>query len=268
MLAGASVNYKGIFALSGQHALVIGAGGGIGLAICQGFADVGAHIACLDISDEIAIVATQAARERGDLEAFPVTCDIRYPEKIQTAVAKVLDRFGKIDILVNPAGNGILKPAMDFTLEDWEEMMHVYLRSTFLFAQAVGRNMVSRCSGSIINISSVASIVALGRGTAAYSAAKAGVNALTRELALEWAKKGVRVNAIAPCQIDTPQLRRLLQDPQFDQEKLMNVWLDAIPMGRIGKPDDIVGPCIFLASEASKLITGHVLLVDGGYTVK
>jgi NAD(P)-dependent dehydrogenase (short-subunit alcohol dehydrogenase family) len=94
------------------------------------------------------------------------------------------------------------------------------------------------------------------------------LNGLTRELALEWAKKGVRVNAIAPCQIDTPQLRVQLRDPQFEAPKLMGTWLEAIPMGRLGKAEEIVGPCIFLASEASSLITGQVLMVDGGYTIK
>ncbi len=259
---------EGIFGLAGKHALVVGAGGAIGLAICNGFVDGGAHVACLDISEEIAAGAAQAVRERGDGEAFPITCDVRDPVQIESAVAEVLERFGKIDVLVNSAGNGILKPTIDFTLDDWEDTMNVYLRSTFLFAKLVGKSMVERGRGSIINISSVASLVALGRGTAAYAAAKAGVNALTRELALEWAKKGVRVNAIAPCQIDTPQLRRLLIDPQFDPDKLMNAWLDAIPMGRIGQPQEIAGPCIFLASDASSLITGHVLCVDGGYTIK
>ena len=265
---GAQVHLRNIFALTGKHALVTGGGGAIGLAICQGLADMGAHVACLDISEEIATSAAQALQQGGDHQAFPVICDVRDPVQIHRAVTEVLDRFGRIDILVNVAGNGILKPAIDFTMDDWEETMHVYLRSTFLFAKLVGRTMIERGSGSIINISSVASVAALGRGTAAYAAAKAGVNALTRELALEWAKKGVRVNAIAPCQIDTPQLRKLLVDPQFDREKLMNTWLDAIPMGRVGQPQEIAGPCIFLASDAASLITGHVLLVDGGYTIK
>jgi D-threitol dehydrogenase (NAD+) len=262
------VDQESIFGLAGKHVLVVGAGGAIGLAICNGLVDLGGHVACLDISDEIATGAAQAVRRRGDGEAFPITCDVRDPIQIQRAVAEVLERFGKIDVLVNSAGNGILKPAIDFTLEDWEETINVYLRSTFLFAKLVGKSMVERGSGSIINISSVASLVALGRGTAAYAAAKAGVNALTRELALEWAKKGVRVNAIAPCQIDTPQLRKLLNDPQFDPDKLMSAWLDAIPMGRIGQPQEIAGPCVFLASDASSLVTGHVLCVDGGYTIK
>lgn len=265
---GAAVNFESIFSLNAKHALVTGAGGAIGLSICKGLADFGAHIACLDISEEIAGSAARAIQQAGDHEAFPVTCDVRDPMQIQRAVADVLDRFGKIDVLVNAAGAGILKPTIEFTLDDWEDTIHVYLRSTFLFAKLVGQSMVERGRGSIINISSVASMVALGRGTAAYAAAKAGVNALTRELAVEWAKKGVRVNAISPCQIDTPQLRKLLIDPQFAPDKLMNTWLDAIPMGRIGQAQEMAGPCIFLASDASSLVTGHVLLVDGGYTIK
>jgi len=262
------MNIQGIFDLTGKHALVTGAGGAIGLAICQGFAETGAHLACLDISTEIATAAVQAVRQKGDDQAFSIVCDVRDPQQIQRSVDQVIAKFGKIDILVNLAGNGILKPALEFTIDDWEETIHVYLRSTFLFSKLVGRSMVERGSGSIINISSVASLVALGRGTAAYAATKAGINGLTRELALEWAKNGVRVNAIAPCQIDTPQLRKLLVDPQFDPDKLMKTWLDAIPMGRIGQPQEIAGPCIFLASDASSLITGHVLVVDGGYTIK
>jgi len=262
------VNVPGIFDLTGKHALVTGAAGAIGLAICRGFADSGAHVACLDISLEVATAAVQAVQQNGDHQGFPIACDVRDPQQVKRSVDQVLAKFGKIDILVNVAGSGILKPAIEFTLDDWEETIHVYLRSTFLFCQLVGRGMLERGSGSIINISSVASLVALGRGTAAYAATKAGVNGLTRELALEWARKGVRVNAIAPCQIDTPQLRKLLVDPQFDPEKLMKTWLDAIPLGRIGQPHEITGPCIFLASDASSLVTGHVLVVDGGYTIK
>jgi len=262
------VTQSNIFALPGKTALVTGAGGAIGLAICQGFADWGADVACLDISEEIATAAAQTVRMGDNRQALAVTCDVRDPSQIESAVSTVLAKFGHIDILVNLAGHGILKPAVEFTLDDWEETIHVYLRSTFLFCNLVGKGMVEQGSGSIINISSVASIVALGRGTGPYAAAKAGINGLTRELAVEWAKKGVRVNAIAPCQIDTPQLRKILVDPQFDPDKLMNTWLEAIPMGRIGQPHEIAGPCIFLASDAASLITGHVLLVDGGYTIK
>lgn len=256
-----------LFDLRGRHALVTGAGGGIGRAVSAGFARHGAAVACLDLTADLAM---EGAREVNAScgQALPVVCDIRDPEAVSKAVAETLGAFGSIEILVNLAGKGILKPALDYTLTDWEHMVDTYLRSTFLFCQAVGRHMLERKRGSIINVSSVASVAALGRGTAAYGAVKAGVNALTRELALEWAKQGVRVNAIAPCQIDTPQLRAMLDGPQFDPARLMSTWLDAIPMARLGKPEELVGPCVFLASDASSLVTGHVLMVDGGYTIK
>lgn len=253
--------------LTGKHALVTGAGGGIGQAIVGGFASHGADVACLDLTMEIATSAAQTVQGYGR-EGLPICCDVRDPEAILAGVEQVLRSFGKIDILVNLAGKGILKPALEFTLADWAHMVDTYLRGTFLFCQAVGKHMVERRSGSIINISSVSSVVALGRGTAPYGAVKAGVNALTRELALEWAKNGVRVNAVAPCQIDTPQLGALLKDPQFDAGELMETWLDAIPLGRLGRPEELAGPCVFLASDASSLITGHVLMADGGYTIK
>jgi NAD(P)-dependent dehydrogenase (short-subunit alcohol dehydrogenase family) len=261
------MSFHSLFDLTGKHALVTGAGGGLGLAICRGFAEFGADVACLDLTDDIAALAAQSLCEYGR-KAIPVTCDVRDPQQIDSAVDVVLREFGQIDILVNLAGKTTLKRAVELSLEVWEDAIHVYLRAAFLFCRRAGRDMLERAAGSIINISSVGSVVALGRGHSGYAAAKAGLNGLTRELALEWAKKGVRVNAIAPCQIDTPQLRAQLRDPQFDAQKLMATWLEAIPMGRLGKAEEIVGPCIFLASDASSLITGQVLMVDGGYTIK
>lgn len=257
----------GLFDLRGRTALVTGAGGGIGKAISTGFACHGADVACLDLTDEIAMETVCEVKALGR-QAMAIACDVRDPAAIEAAVQQAFAEFSTIDILVNLAGKGILKPALQYPLDDWQHMVDTFLRGTFLFCQAVGSRMVARGRGSIINISSVASVVALGRGTGPYGAVKAGVNALTRELAVEWAKNRVRVNAIAPCQIDTPQLRALLNDPQFDPEKLMDAWLNAIPMGRLGQPGEIVGPCVFLASDASSLVTGHVLMVDGGYTIK
>lgn len=253
--------------LAGKHALITGGGGGIGRALAAGFAACGADVACVDLSEDLARPGVDAVIGAGR-SAIPVACDVREPEDVKRAVSKTLECFGKIDILVNLAGSGILKPALEFTVNDWTHMVDTYLRGTFLFCQEVGAHMIQRGSGSIINISSIASLVALGRGTAPYAAVKAGVNALTRELAVEWATKGIRVNAIAPCQIDTPQLRALLDSPQFTQHGLMNSWLENIAMKRLGRPDELVGPAVFLASNASSLVTGHILVVDGGYTLK
>ena len=262
-----SENCARLFSLDGRHALVTGAGGGIGTALATGLARHGADVACIDLTEDIAQRGVGAVRALGR-RGLAIACDVREPAAIESTVDAVLERFGSLEILVNLAGKGILKPTLNLTLEDWEDTVNTYLRGTFLFSKAVGKRMCDRGRGSIVNISSVASMVALGRGTGAYAAVKAGVNALTRELALEWAKRGVRVNAIAPCQIETPQLYSVLNDPQFDQEKLMNTWLDAIPLGRLGRPEELVGPCVFLASDASSLVTGHVLMADGGYTIK
>jgi len=256
-----------LFDLTGRHALITGGGGGIGAALSAGLAAYGADVASIDLTEEIAQRGAAQAQAAGR-HGLAIACDVREPEEVNRAVAEVLNGFGSIEILVNLAGKGILKPAVDFTLSDWEQTVDTYLRGTFLFCKAVGKGMCEQRRGSIINISSVSSVVALGRGTAAYSAVKAGVNALTRELAVEWAQLGVRVNAIAPCQISTPQLHSVLTDPQFDQDKLMRTWLEAIPLGRLGEPEDLMGPCIFLASDASSLVTGHVLMADGGYTIK
>jgi NAD(P)-dependent dehydrogenase (short-subunit alcohol dehydrogenase family) len=255
------MSFRGLFDLTGKHVLATGAGGGIGTTVCRGFCDFGAEVACLDISEEIANRTAEGLVKAGG-KAIPVVCDVRDPKQVEEAVAYVVKKFGKIDVLMNLAGAGKPIAATDVTVEEWEGIFNVFLRSTFLFCQFVGRHMIERGKGSIINVSSIASVIALGYGTAGYSAAKAGVNGLTRELAIEWAKKGIRVNAIAPCQIET------LADPVYGGEKLMKSFLDNIPRGALGRPDELVGPCIFLASDASSIVTGHLLMVDAGVSIK
>jgi NAD(P)-dependent dehydrogenase (short-subunit alcohol dehydrogenase family) len=128
--------------------------------------------------------------------------------------------------------------------------------------------MLPKRQGTIINFSSIAGEVGVGRGANAYCASKGGINTLTKQLALEWADRGIRVNAIAPCQFLTPGLRAVMAKPQFDPEKLMQTWVSNIPLGRVGQPEEIVGPVLFLASEASSMVTGVVLPVDGGYLAR
>ena len=164
----------------------------------------------------------------------------------------------------------MLKRALVMTQEEFDRTMALCLRGAFLCSREVARRMVEQGSGgSIVHMSSIASAVALGRGTGAYAAAKAGINALVRETAVEWAADAIRVNAIAPCQFNTPSLQKVLNDSSLGKkEDLVEAMVSKIPLGRFGEPDDIVGPALFLASSDSAMVTGQVLFVDGGYTAQ
>jgi gluconate 5-dehydrogenase len=164
-------------------------------------------------------------------------------------------------VLVNLPGMNVEAPAEDFPLDQWRKVMELNVTGTFLPCQAVGRVMIAQKSGSIINVSSVRGQLAIRRGYAAYTPSKAAVNNLTRQLATEWAKHNVRVNAIAPTFIETPLVAHMLADQNFRRG-----LTERIPLGRVGVPGDVVGATIFFASPASSFVTGHILLVDGGVT--
>jgi NAD(P)-dependent dehydrogenase (short-subunit alcohol dehydrogenase family) len=201
-------------------------------------------------------------------KSLALQVDVGDPDSIREMAAKAEEHFGRIDILVNSAGIPQHDPAETTPLETWDRVLDVNLRGTFLCCQAVGRVMLKHQRGVIINFSSIAGVVGMGRGANAYCASKGGVNTLTMQLALEWASRGIRVNALAPCQFRTKGLEEVMQDPQFDAKALMQTWTSHIPLGRIGEQDEIVGPAIFLASDASSMITGVILPVDGGYLAR
>lgn len=242
------------FSLTGKTALVTGASAGIGVGLARALSEAGAKV-CV------------AARSREPLEALAreidgvsVTMDVADVASIRRSVQQATEALGRIDILVNNAGLGANHAALDVTEADWDSMMAVNLRGLFFCCQAVGRQMVERGQGRIINLSSQASLVGIPLH-AVYCATKGGVNALTQVLALEWSPHGVTVNAVAPTFIRTPGTAERLDDPQFQASVLSR-----IPARRLGTIDDVSAAVLYLASPSAGLVTGTVLVVDGGWT--
>ena len=250
-----------LFDLTGKTAVVTGGNQGIGFAIAQGLARQGAYVVIANRRAEAGEAAVQRLNSEG-LEAESVQADVSESESVHQLVASVLESRAQIDILVNSAAVIVRKPVEDLTEEEWEFVMDVNLKGTFLCCRDVGRHMIERRSGKIINISSNVSQV-IQPLRSAYAVSKAAVSHLTRALAVEWATYGINVNAVAPGPTVTDFNRRYLEEHPQDKERAIN----SIPMARLGAPNDHVGAAIFLASEASNYITGQTLLVDGGSTL-
>lgn len=257
------------FRFDGRVAMVTGGAGAIGSAIAVGLAEHGADLSIADLREE---PVAAIARQTGSLgrKSLAIRCDVRDAADVRDAVARTMDEFGRIDVLVHAAGYGVLKPLIEMPAADFEENLRVFLVSAFLVSAEVARAMVRRKSGgSIVHVSSIAGARALGRGTGAYAAAKAGLNALVRESAVEWAPYKIRVNAVAPCQVRTPSLERVLDSGMHGGRAAMTEkMLSRIPLGRFAEPEDMVGPAVFLASDEAAMVTGQVLFVDGGNTAQ
>ncbi len=247
------------FSLAGRVALVTGGRRGIGRTIALTFAEAGADVALCDLvlEDGQLQSVTREIRDFGRRSLF-ARADTSRKKDVDDLVEKVIGEFGRIDVLVNNAGISINSPILDMSEEDWDRTLDIDLKGYFLCSQAVGRRMVEQKSGAIINLASqFAFRVTAGMG--AYSIAKAGVVMLTRSLAQELGKFGIRANAIAPGMVKT----EINQARRSHPGELARIE-SAIPLGRIAEPDDLVGAALFLASEASRYITGQTLLVDGG----
>ncbi len=249
------------FDLSGKIAIVTGGSSGIGYEIAKALARKGARVVVSNRRKEEGEKAARTIKEMGG-EAVYIPTDVSQQKSVKEMVQGVLDQFGRIDILVNSAGIIIRKYALDLEESEWDQMININLKGTFLSCQAVGRVMVEQKRGRIINISSGAEKIGVEKRVA-YCASKGGVSQLTKVLAMEWAQYGVNVNAVAPGFTKTPLLANLIEhDPAF-----VSMVQGRVPLGRLGLPEEVAGAVLFLASDVGSYITGQTFFVDGGWTI-
>ncbi len=252
--------FRNMFDLTGQTALVVGGGGGIGSAIGSALADFGARVAIADLNIDAAKRSAQACARPKIEGSLAVGIDVANPANVSTVISALEQQLGKIDILVNSAGINIRRPAIEYTAEEWLRIININLSGVFYVTQAVAKGMLSRKYGRILTLGSVSSL--LGHPYhAPYAASKGGIAIMIKALATEWATSGVTVNAIGPAYTETPLISELTADRIANDELIAS-----IPMGRLGKVEDIVGAAVFLCSESSRFITGQTLFIDGGRT--
>jgi len=244
--------------LTGKVALITGGGRGIGRAVALALADCGAKVAIASRTIEELQMVKAEIEEKGG-ECFITTADVSRVSECYEMVEKVYQWYGKLDILVNSAGINIPRMAVEVTEEDWDKVISINLKGTFFCCQAAGKKMIPQRQGKIINITSQMSFVGFYK-RAAYCASKGGVTQLTKVLAIEWAPYNINVNCVAPTFLYTPLTKPMFEDKEFHEEVL-----NRIPMRRIGDPEDVTGAVIYLASNASDLVTGATILVDGGW---
>jgi NAD(P)-dependent dehydrogenase (short-subunit alcohol dehydrogenase family) len=252
------------FGLQDKVAIVTGGSQGIGRAIALGLAQAGAHVVLAKYPDkrQDEVKAVKAEIEALGRKALIVQTDVAQVDQVRALMDQTHSTFGRIDILVNNAGWTGTTPALDVSEEEYDRTMAASLKSVFFASQAAARVMIPQGGGRIINIGSNFGEIAF-KGRSVYAAAKAGVHHLSRALSLEWAKDGVLVNVVAPCITETESRKNILERPGYKE------WAtkEMIPRGRWNQPEDLVGAVLFLSSPLSDMVVGHVLMVDGGWTI-
>lgn len=259
---GGEMGYQEKFRLEGRVAAVTGAASGIGLEACRALGEMGAALELLDFNEDSLAEAAGELLGRG-VDVGTQMVDVTDPQAIESAAHAVRDQRGKVDILLNSAGIARLNSAVDTPDDEWLKVIDVNVNGTFWACRAFGRMMIEEGTGSIINMGSMSgTIINRPQHAASYMASKGAIHQLTRALAAEWAKTGVRVNALAPGYVATEMTLGMRAQPE-----LFNTWLDMTPMARCGEPEEIASAIAFLASDASSYMTGSIVAIDGGYTV-
>lgn len=250
-----------MFDLSGRVAIVTGAGGGLGQIITFALVAFGANVVLASRNLDNLKQLEGKVQELGG-EALSVATDITQPDQVDLMVSKTIERFKRIDILVNNSGIQIREPAEEMSLENWKKVMDINVTGAFLCSQRVGRVMISKKRGKIINMSSIRGRLGRAKDFISYCASKGGLDSFTRALACEWGKHNIQVNSIAPSLIETELSRHSLKDPDW-----LEGFMARVPAKRWGQPIDLAGSIIFFASDASDFVNGQTLYLDGGYGI-
>lgn len=253
--------YKDLFDLTGKVAVVTGGAGGIGEALAEAVCAYGAKTIICSRNMEKLRETAEALRSKTGGEVDAMTLDVTSEESVKQLMKNVVAKYGKIDILINSMGINIKHVAMEYPMEDWDKMFAVNVKGTMICCKYAGRYMKAQGGGNIINLSSVRGVRGMSGGNVGYAGTKAAVELITKSLALEWAEAGIRVNALAPALIITPGTKHVLENPELAKKRA-----EAIPLKRLGMPDDMMAACVFLAGPGASFVTGQTIFVDGGST--